>query len=94
MSLNFQQVTKDSHDSNILWSLARQMNTSEQSISSLTGFNMQARDDIVVTKDTVGYLPTAMCLTQALMIQNTLDLDDIVCVFDQALYAKTAEITW
>jgi len=53
----------------------------------------------------VGYLPTINApatqlstvhkvLKQALNIQKTLDLTEIVCVFDQALYAKAAEITW
>jgi len=66
---------------------------------------MHARDHIDVKKDTVGYLPTINApatqlstvhkvLKQALNIQKTLDLTEIVCVFDQALYAKAAEITW
>lgn len=33
-------------------------------------------------------------LKQSLGIQQSLDLTKIVCVFDQALYAKAVEITW
>ena len=33
-------------------------------------------------------------LTQTLNIMETLELKEIVCVFDQGLYAKAAEITW
>ena len=33
-------------------------------------------------------------LTQALKVKESLGLKDIVCVCDQALYAKAAEITW
>ena len=105
VALNFQPVVQDAHNRNLLWSSVRQMNTSDQSISSWTGFNMQARDNITVRRDTVGYLPTVNApatqlstvhevLNQALKIQKKLNLGEIVCVFDQALYAKAAEITW
>ena len=57
------------------------MNTSGQSVSSWTGFNMQARDDIVVTKDTVGYLPTvnvpATQLSTVHKILTQVDPEDI-----------------
>ncbi|KAJ8416693.1 hypothetical protein AAFF_G00325710 [Aldrovandia affinis] len=33
-------------------------------------------------------------LTQTLNIMETLELKEIVCVFDQALYAKASGITW
>ena len=33
-------------------------------------------------------------LTQALKIKESLGLKEIVCIFDQALYAKAADITW
>ena len=33
-------------------------------------------------------------LTQTVNIMDTLELKEIVCVFDQALYAKAPEITW
>ena len=33
-------------------------------------------------------------LTGALKIEDCLDLREIVCVFDEALYTKVADITW
>ena len=74
-------------------------------MSAWTGFNIQTRDHIEVSKDTVGYLPTINApatklstvheiLEQAIKIMRALNLDEIVCAFDQALYAKAAEITW
>ena len=58
-----------------------------------------------MTQDTVGYLPTVNApatqmstvnevLNQSVSIMRSLQLNNIVCVFDQALYAKAAEITW
>ena len=56
-------------------------------------------------QDTVSYLPTVNAsatemstanevLEQTLGIMQSLHLNNIVCVFDQALYAKAAEIVW
>ena len=55
--------------------------------------------------DNVGYLPTINApatqmatvnevVNQSLIIMRSLELTNIVCVFDQALYAKSAEVTW
>ena len=66
---------------------------------------MMNRDNVTVKKDILGYLPTINApptklftvyevLNNVLKIKNALDIDEFVCVFDQALYAKTAEITW
>ena len=63
------------------------------------------RDKIAVNQDKVGYLPTinapaaAMStvnevLTQALKFKESLGLKEVVCVFDQALHVKAADITW
>ena len=90
---------------NFVWLLARMSKPENQTISSWTGFNIQIRDNVVVIQDTVSYLPTinahatAMStvnevLNQTLTIMKSLHLNQIVCVFDQALYAKTAEIVW
>ena len=76
-----------------------------QTISSWTGFNIQTRSDVTVIQDTVGYLPTINApatemstvnevLEQTLRIMQSLQLPNIVCVFDQALYAKATEIIW
>ena len=79
----------------------------QQSISGWTGFNILPRDDVIVTQDSVGYLPTVNApatqmftvyevevLNQSLAIMQPLHLENIVCVFDQALYAKAVEIIW
>ena len=90
---------------NILWSLTRLSNPQDQIISSWTGFNMETRDNITVNKDTVDYLPTINApatqlstvhnvLVQATTIKDELQLAEIVCVFDQAMYAKAMEVQW
>ena len=103
--LGYNAVVHDAITKNILWSLVRQVNTSDQTVSSWTGFNILIRDDITVTKDTVGYLSTINApatqmstvfeiLNQVLRVKEALELSEIAVVFDQALYAKAAEISW
>ena len=59
----------------------------------------------MVAKDSLGYLPTInapatdmstvyQVLTKSLQIKETLSLQSVVVVFDQALYAKATEIKW
>ena len=90
---------------NLTWCVVRQINEVEQNMCSWTGFNIVTRNDITVKQDTVAYLPTinapatAMStvnevLKQALKIKESLDLNEIVCVFDQAFYAKAVDIVW
>ena len=63
------------------------------------------RDQTPITQDTIGYLPTINApaaalstvneiITQAFKINEYLRLREIVCVFDQALYAKAVDIVW
>ena len=103
--LDYNAVVHDAITKNLLWSLVRQVNTSDQTVSSWTGFNILIRDDITVKKDTVGYLSTINApatqmstvfeiLNQVLRVKEALDLSEIAVVFDQALYAKAAEISW
>ena len=49
---------KIASDKNMAWVLARYLNRDDQLVSSWTGFNMLARRNESVLKDTVGYLPT------------------------------------
>jgi hypothetical protein len=60
---------------------------------------------VSVVQDNIGYLPTIDApatemstvneiLNQALKIMGQLSLQEITCVFDQALYAKAAEVVW
>lgn len=55
--------------------------------------------------DSVGYLPAISApatqmstanevLNHSLSIMQSLQLQKTVCVFDQALYSKAAEVTW
>ena len=76
-----------------------------QSICSWTGFNIKIREEVTVVQDTISYLPPINALAtkkstvnevlnQTLSIMESFQLDKIVCVFDQGLYAKAAEIVW
>lgn len=102
---DYELATKHSHNVNLLWILVRLTNTSEQCVSSWTGFNIVTHDNSPIKKDTIGYLPTINApatqlstvneiLSNVLKIKKALDIEEIVCVFDQALYAKASEITW
>ena len=90
---------------NILWSFIRKKNSGEQNVPSWTGFNILIRNHVTVVKDKIGYLPTINAsatklftvneiLHNILKIMQALSLEEIVCVFDQTLYAKAAEIVW
>ena len=76
---------------NYIWFVARFTQKDNQSISSWTGFNILTRDDVIVTKDNIGYLPTINApatkmstvhavLNQSLSIMKSLQLSKIVCV--------------
>ena len=106
IDVNTDKQVQEARCKNFIWLLTLISNPEEdQTISSWTGFNILVRNDKIVVQDTVGYLPTIIApatdmltvnevLTQTLNIMKTLELKEIVCVFDQALYAKAAEITW
>ena len=90
---------------NLVWVVARMSQQEDQSVSSWTGFNILTRGEMSVIPDNIGYLPTINApatqmstvnevLNQSLRIMQSLGLTKIVCVFDQALYAKAVEITW
>lgn len=96
---------QDAKAKNLVRLLARMSAPEAQSVSNWTGFNIQIHNDITVMQDTVGYLPTINApatelssvyemVNQAIGIMESLQLKTIVCVVDQALYAKTAEIMW
>ena len=96
------QIMEDAWKKNLLWLLTRLHSSKKQTISSWTGLNILVRNKHVVAKDNVGYLPTLnapatdmstvyQVLTNSLQIKETLRLQSIVVVFDQALYAKATE---
>ena len=87
-----------------MWTFLRQTDVENQIVPSWTGFNIRTRNKTVITKDRLGYLPTINApatdlsmvneiLKQAMKIARQLDVK-VVCVFDQALYAKVTEILW
>jgi len=84
---------------NHLRMIAWEQETDNQTIASWTGFNIQTRRDIVISQDTVGYLPTInapateMATVQEIIYQS-LNIQNIAVVMDQALYAKATEVAW
>jgi hypothetical protein len=90
---------------NLIWILLRQVQQINQGISSWTGFHITIRKGIEVKNDTIGYLSTinapatematvSEILNRSKNIMNDLHLQNVVLVFDQALYAKVAEVLW
>ena len=49
---------EEAQQKNLLWSLVRQNDTENQTISSWTGHNIRTCDQVSVTQDNIGYLPT------------------------------------
>lgn len=103
--LPFEDATRSACQRNLLWILVRLHETSRQTTSSWTGFNIQTRGQVEVSADKVGYLPTINApvtdistaqeiLCNALSTQETLSLKNIAVVADQALYAKLTEVVW
>ena len=52
------KAARNAEQKNMLWILARQVNSDDQKVPSWTGFNIQTRDQVQVTPDVVEYLPT------------------------------------
>ena len=105
VEVKLNQIMERAWKKNLLWILVRLHASEKQSVPSWTGFNILVRNDQEVVKDNVGYLPTINApatnmstvyevLTKSLQIKDTLNLQSIVVVFDQALYAKATEIKW
>ena len=97
-------VTK-AKSKNLTWSLVRLVDVENQKINGWTGFNIRTRNNVSVSQDSIGYLPTVNApatnmstvhevLDRAVKIKDALDIEELVCVFDQALYSKAAEIKW
>ena len=88
-----------------MWIIARSINSIKQNIPSWTGFNISIRDQNVVEKSTIGYLESinhpvtevSTCnevLERSLRIKDQLNLSSVVCIFDQAMYAKICDVIW
>ena len=52
------QIMENARKKNLLWLLAHLHSGEDQTIPSWTGFNILVRNEHVVAKDSVGYLPT------------------------------------
>ena len=85
--------------------MLRQCDTNNQIVSSWTGFNILTRNNSSFSKDTLDYLPAIRgpatnistvyeVLCQAQNITKVLHIEEVICVFDQALCAKAAEVIW
>ena len=72
-------------------------------ISSWTGFHIKLRQRIDVSQSNVGYLdcvdaPTTnmstvyFMLESSLKIKDQLNINSVICVYDQAIYAKAYQI--
>lgn len=103
--INETEVIEDSVTKNHLWALTRLHCSSNQTVSSWTGFNILTRDNVDIQQDNIGYMPTINSpatqlktvnevLTQSVQVMESLELPNIVVVFDQALYAKATDIIW
>ena len=87
-----------------LWVFSRKMSV-PQMIPSWTGFIISVRSNITVVTTSIGYLDCIdastsdistinQVLHRCLKIKDSLNLPSIVCVFDEAIYAKAVEIKW
>ena len=88
----------------LAWVFLRKINI-DRLIPSWTGFQILVTSNILLVKSGIGYMDsidspasdiTTICqiMNRALDIKTVLKLPEIVCVFDQAIYAKAAEIKW
>ena len=86
----------------MVWSLVRQIDNTNQSVSSWMGFNILTRDKIEVPHNVIVYMPIINAqistvfenVNQISKIIEVLGLAEVPWVLDQALYAKAAEIIW
>ena len=92
----------DGKNKNAVWSFLRE---ERDNVPSWTGFNTILQQTTEACSDEIGYLPTIHApatdiaivyeiLQCSVMIQKQLQLPYIICVFDQAIYAKAIELTW
>ena len=85
------------------WVILRKYSV-ERLIPSWTGFQILVSHNVLTLKTSVGYMDfidspatditTIFQVMCALKINESLKLPAIVCVFDQAIFAKAAEIVW
>ena len=102
--IDYSEVRQTAWRNDLLYILCRLHGNQSQKVPGWTGFNILTSDKSSFG-NRIGYLPTIDApatnmstinevLNRALAIKNELHLDEIVCVFDQAIYAKAIEIKW
>ena len=104
MEVKLNQIMECAWRKNLLWVLVRIHASQKQSVPGWTGFNILVRNNHEVAKDNVGssnnqcpsheHVSCVPSPHKSLQIKETLNLQSIVVVFDQALYAKATEIKW
>ena len=101
----FTTIVRATTIKNIAWVLAHLSNVHCQRVSSWTKFNIKLRSGIDILEDNIAYLPNVNTpatdlgtvyevLLRSRKIMQAFDLNAIVCVFDQAFYAKACEVVW
>jgi len=96
---------KSIHRKDLIWILLRQMHPENQIIPGWTGINIIMRQDQTVHQHNIGYLnpinfpatsmaTAAEILNRSMKVKESLHLQEVVLVFDQALYSKVAEVLW
>lgn len=103
---SYEEVSETQRIHYMIWVASRHIATRPDILApNWTGFNILIRDNIVVVQSKIAYLDALDApateyatayeiLKRALAIKDLLGLSGIVAVFDQALYAKCAEMKW
>ena len=103
--VNFKKYIAKTFSKKLLWIIARIAQEQSRLDCSWTVFNIRARDETIVNADSMSYMPTIDApatqlstvyeiLQQSLNVMTHLRLNSIVCVVDQALYAKAVKRIW
>lgn len=93
------------HEKDLLWILMRQVDQENQTVPGWTGVNIMMRKNQQVYQHNIAYLnpinspatsvtTAAEILARSMKLKESLKIKEIVLVFDQALYAKVAEVFW
>ena len=106
VSSSYASLSKKLKMQYLIWIEMRKLKTYPQLlVPGWTGFNIKIRDKIVILESTIGYLDTLdspatdlktayEVLCRGCEIRDRLQLKAVVCVFDQAFYAKAIEVYW
>ena len=96
---NFHKEAEKARKKDLVWLAARRTDAEDhQRVSSWTGFNIATRSEEPVFKDVVAPATELTTVNEILRqsedIRRRLNLQEVVVVIDQALYAKACEVTW